>query len=48
MSRVIHPALRGADVMRANLVVFFLGILVSIYPAVKASRFSPVRAMAHT
>ena len=31
-----------------GLVVFILGLLVSIYPAVKAARFTPVEALAHT
>lgn len=48
MSRVIYPAILGRDVAMANLVVFVLGLLVSIYPAVKAARFTPVEALAHT
>jgi len=48
MSRVIYPAIHGQDVIVANLVVFTLGLLVSVYPAVKAARFTPVEALAHT
>jgi len=48
MSRVIYPVILGKDVALANLVVFALGLLVSLYPAIKAARFSPVEAMAHT
>jgi ABC-type lipoprotein release transport system permease subunit len=48
MSRVIYPAILGQDVIMANLVVFFLGLVVSLYPAVKAARFTPVEALAHT
>jgi ABC-type lipoprotein release transport system permease subunit len=48
MARVIYPELQARDVITANLVVFVLGLLVSIYPAVKAARFTPVEAMAHT
>jgi ABC-type lipoprotein release transport system permease subunit len=48
MTRVIYPVLTATDLYIANLVVVILGLLVSIYPAVKASRFSPVEAMAHT
>ena len=48
ISRVIYPAILGRDVVMANLVVFVLGLLVSIYPAVKAARFTPVEALAHT
>lgn len=48
ISRVIYPAIGARDVVTANLVVFVLGILVSIYPAAKAARFTPVEALAHT
>jgi ABC-type lipoprotein release transport system permease subunit len=48
MTRIIYPALHRQDILAANLVVFFLGLLVSLYPAVKAARFTPVEAMAHT
>ncbi|MEJ2033031.1 MAG: ABC transporter permease [Deltaproteobacteria bacterium] len=46
MGRVIYPVLLARDMIVANLTVFVLGLLVSIYPAVKAARFSPVEAMA--
>jgi ABC-type lipoprotein release transport system permease subunit len=48
MTRVIYPVLQGQDVVMANSVVFVLGCLVSLYPAAKAARFTPVEAMAHT
>ena len=48
MSRVIYPVVYGQDIIMANLVVFVLGLLVSVYPAVKAARFTPVEALAHT
>jgi ABC-type lipoprotein release transport system permease subunit len=48
MSRVIYPALALRDVVMANLTVVVLGLIVSIYPAVKAARFTPVQALAHT
>lgn len=48
MPRVIYPTIHGNDVITANLVVFVLGLLVSLYPAVKAAKFTPVKAMAHT
>jgi len=48
MSRVIYPFVVVKDVVAANLVVLILGLVVSIYPAVKAARFTPVKAMAHT
>ena len=48
MTRVIYPALDFKDFLVANLVVMLLGLLVSIYPAVKAARFTPVEALIHT
>jgi ABC-type lipoprotein release transport system permease subunit len=48
MSRIIYPSIMGQDVIMANLVVFFLGLVVSLYPAVKAARFTPVEALVHT
>jgi ABC-type lipoprotein release transport system permease subunit len=48
MTRVIFPAIAFKDILMSNLVVLFLGILVSAYPAVKAARFTPVEALAHT
>ncbi|MCF6290952.1 MAG: ABC transporter permease [Desulfobacterales bacterium] len=47
MPRVIHPVLNGRDLMVADLVVFVLGLLVAVYPAIKAARFTPVEAMMH-
>lgn len=47
MSRIIFPVMEFKDVVLANLVVFFMGLLVSIYPAWIAARFNPVEAMAH-
>jgi ABC-type lipoprotein release transport system permease subunit len=48
MSRIIYPAIAAKDVWVANLTVLLLGLLVSLYPAIKASRFTPVQALAHT
>lgn len=48
MGRVIYPVISSKDVTIANLVVFILGLLVSVYPAAKAARFTPVEALAHT
>ena len=48
MSRIIYPAVAIKDVMAANLMVLLLGLLVSLYPAIKASRFTPVQALTHT
>lgn len=48
MPRIIYPVILFRDVALANLVVFFLGLLVSCYPAIKAARFTPIQAMAQT
>lgn len=47
MPRVIVPALHFKDWMTADLTVLILGVLVSLYPAIKAARITPVEAMAH-
>jgi ABC-type lipoprotein release transport system permease subunit len=46
IARVIYPALHLKDLIVANLVVFVLGLVVSLYPAVKAARFTPIEALA--
>ncbi len=45
MSRVIYPHLVAGDFLAANTTIFFLGLLVSLYPAAKAARFTPVETM---
>ncbi|MCP4630555.1 MAG: ABC transporter permease [bacterium] len=47
-SRVIFPVIYFKDLIIANLVVLILGLFVSMYPAIKAARFTPVAALAHT
>jgi ABC-type lipoprotein release transport system permease subunit len=47
MTRIIYPAINLKDFLVANLVVLMLGLFVSIYPAVKAARFTPVEALIH-
>ncbi len=47
ITRVIYPVITATDWGVANLVVIVLGLLVSIYPAAKAARFTPVEALAH-
>lgn len=47
ITRIIYPALAVSDIAAANLVVFGLGLLISLYPAVKAGRIRPVEAMAY-
>jgi ABC-type lipoprotein release transport system permease subunit len=36
------------DILTANLVVLALGLIVSLYPAVKAARITVIEAFAHT
>jgi ABC-type lipoprotein release transport system permease subunit len=48
MPRILYPAFTGKDVIIANLTVVILGLLISLYPAIKAARCTPVEAMAHT
>jgi len=48
LPRIIYPGVYARDAVLANLVVMVLGLLVSLYPAVKAARFKPVEALAHT
>jgi putative ABC transport system permease protein len=47
MARVIFPAVWPRDILSANAVVLGLGLLVSLYPAIKAALFTPVQAMMH-
>jgi ABC-type lipoprotein release transport system permease subunit len=43
--RKLYPEIWAQDVAVAGLVVLVLGILVSLYPAFKAARFTPTQAM---
>lgn len=47
MSRVIYPEAYPADFLRASGMVVILGLLISLYPAIKAARITPVQAMTH-
>jgi ABC-type lipoprotein release transport system permease subunit len=47
LSRMVYPAVRFQDVLLFNSMVFFLGLVVSLYPAWRAARFTPVEAMKH-
>jgi ABC-type lipoprotein release transport system permease subunit len=48
MSRMIFPEIWTKDLLIANILVFSLGLLVSIYPAAKAAMFTPVEALKKT
>lgn len=43
--RKLYPEIWAQDVAAAGLVVLVLGLLVSLYPAFKAARFTPTQAM---
>ncbi len=47
ISRYVYPQINPKDLVIFNSLVFCLGILVSLYPAIKAARFTPVEAMTH-
>ncbi|MBW2683849.1 MAG: ABC transporter permease, partial [Deltaproteobacteria bacterium] len=47
INRIIVPVISAWDVYAANGVVLVLGLLVGLYPAVRAARFSPVETMRH-
>ena len=47
IAKIIYPALNLRDLVIANLMVFLLGMLISLYPAIRAARFTPVEAMKH-
>ena len=47
MTDVIHPVLIFDHLWLPSLLLFACGIIVSIYPAVKASRLNPVEAIHH-
>jgi ABC-type lipoprotein release transport system permease subunit len=48
VSPVIFPTLATGDVLVANAVVVVLGVLASLYPAWRASRYVPVEAITRT
>jgi len=43
--RKLYPEIWVQDIAVAGLVVLILGLLVSLYPAFKAARFTPIQAM---
>lgn len=48
MPRIITPMLRCMDLFIANAVILILGLGVSLYPAIKAARITPVEALRYT
>ena len=47
ISRIVYPVLSLNDIAMANGVVVLLGLLVGLYPALHAARFTPVETMRH-
>ena len=47
MSRVIYPKMAAVDLITANCMVFVLGLLVCLYPALRAARITPAAAFRH-
>ena len=47
MSRVIYPVLDLKTLFTGNAMVLILGLAVCLYPALKAARITPVKALAH-
>lgn len=47
MASVVFPRAEWIDYGRAAATVLGLGLIMSLYPAVKASRITPIQAMAH-
>lgn len=48
MPRILTPRLTFGDILTANAVILTLGVAVSLYPAAKAARITPVKALRHT
>ncbi len=48
MGTVLYPSLAGADMLMSTVVVLVLGLLASLFPAWRASRYDPVEALAKT
>lgn len=47
MASVVYPQSEVVDYLRAGVTVIGLGLVMSLYPAVKAARITPVQALAH-
>ena len=45
ISRIIYPVFTFSDLIKADVTVFVLGVIIALYPAVKACGFTPVRTM---
>lgn len=48
MASTMYLTLRPNDLVQINVLVIALGLLASLYPAVKAARYVPVEAITRT
>ncbi|MCG8618711.1 MAG: FtsX-like permease family protein [Desulfobacterales bacterium] len=48
IGHIVIPYITVKDLLSVNAVIMGLGVLVCLYPAVKAGRITPVEAMSHT
>jgi ABC-type antimicrobial peptide transport system permease subunit len=47
MAHIVYPRAEFRDYLNATGTVLVLGLVMALYPAVKAARITPVQAMAH-
>jgi len=48
MGSTLYPSLRLSDMVLSTVVVLVLGLLASLLPAWRASRYNPIQALART
>jgi ABC-type antimicrobial peptide transport system permease subunit len=48
MGSTLYPSLRLSDMVLSTAVVLVLGLLASLLPAWRASRYNPIQALART
>ena len=46
MGTMLYPVLAAQDMLNSTLVVLVLGLLASLIPAWRASRYNPIQALA--
>ena len=47
LTGIVYPQLMGASIVPPGIVLIVVGVLVSLYPAAKAARLDPSRAIRH-
>jgi ABC-type antimicrobial peptide transport system permease subunit len=48
MGSTLYPSLRVEDMLMSTVVVLILGLIASLLPAWRASRYNPIEALART